>query len=190
MTVRLLGALALVAVLALIAVGRSTGDGGAPRASSPCGPVERAPRELGLDRTRELTLCLLNAERGKRSLAPLRREARLELASQRHSEDMVTRRFFDHDSPGGADPQARMLAAGYASGNAFTGENIAWATGPAASPAEIVRLWMNSPPHRRDILQLGFVEIGVGVAPGAPRAPRSKDPPYTYTTDFGGPPLR
>jgi uncharacterized protein YkwD len=180
----------MVAVVASIAVARSVGEGGAPNTSSPCGPVERPPRELGLDRTRQLTLCLLNAERGERSLPALRREGRLELASQRHSEDMVTRRFFDHDNPDGADPQARMRAAGYASGNAFTGENIAWATGPAASPAEIVRLWMNSPPHRKDILQPGFVEIGLGVAPGAPKAPRSSDPPYTYTTDFGGPPLR
>ena len=47
---------------------------------------------------------------------------------------------------------------------------------------------MHSPPHRENILRGEFTEIGVGLAPGAPATPHSKDPPWTYTTDFGGPP--
>jgi uncharacterized protein YkwD len=152
--------------------------------------VDLWPRDLGLERTSELTLCLLNEERAKHRLAPLRSDARLALAAERHSQDMVERRFFEHDAPGGIDPQKRMLGAGYPSNNAFTGENIAWATGQKASPAQIVDLWMHSPPHRKNILRPEFVEIGIGVAPGAPKRPRSADPPVTYTTDFGGPPLR
>ena len=135
-------------------------------------------------------MCLLNRERAKHDLPPLRRRAQLDLASRRHSEDMIARKFFEHDTPEGVDPQQRMLAAGYPSNNAFTGENIAWATGPRSSPAEIVDLWMHSPPHRENILRREFTEIGVGLAPGAPAAPRSEDPPWTYTTDFGGPPVR
>jgi uncharacterized protein YkwD len=103
---------------------------------------------------------------------------------------MVARHFFEHATPDGVDPQQRMLAAGYPSNNAFTGENIAWATGPSASPAEIVSLWMHSPPHREDILRREFTEIGIGLAPGAPATTHAKDPPWTYTTDFGGPPVR
>jgi uncharacterized protein YkwD len=168
----------------------SCGSGARPAASSRCGPVDTWPRDLGLARTRTATLCLLNAERARRGLPALAEEGRLELAAQRHSEDMVRRRFFEHDNPDGASPQARMFAAGYASNNAFTGENIAWATGGRASPREIVKLWMHSPPHREDILRTAFVEIGIGVAPGAPATPHSDDPPATYTTDFGGPPQR
>jgi uncharacterized protein YkwD len=186
---RVLLAIAVVAVLALGYAARGSGQHGGGQPSR-CGSVGFSPRDLGLEQTSELTLCLLNEERAKRGLAPLRRDARLELAAQRHSQDMVEHKFFEHDAPGGIDPQQRMLAAGYPSNNAFTGENIAWATGQKASPAEIVDLWMHSPPHRRDILQAQFVLIGIGVAPGAPRPPRSTDPPFTYTTDFGGPPIR
>jgi uncharacterized protein YkwD len=179
-------AIAVVAVVGFSFVARGSGHG--PR--SQCGPVDLWPRDLGLERTSELTLCLLNEERAKHRLAPLRSDARLALAAERHSQDMVERRFFEHDAPGGIDPQKRMLGAGYPSNNAFTGENIAWATGQKASPAQIVDLWMHSPPHRKNILRPEFVEIGIGVAPGAPKRPRSADPPVTYTTDFGGPPLR
>jgi hypothetical protein len=186
---RLLLPIAAIALVAFLLVPNRSGGGAAGRAS-PCGPVELAPRELGLERTRALTLCLLNASRAKHGLAPLHREERLELASQRHAEDMVARRYFEHDDPGGVDPQDRILATGYPAHNAITGENIAWATGPKASPARVVDLWMHSPPHRENILRAGFTEIGVGVAPGAPAQPRSADPPATYATDFGGPPIR
>lgn len=157
--------------------------------SSPCGPaVGEQPGKLGLRRTRGLILCLLNVERARAGLVPLRRNAQLELASQRHSRDMATRKFFEHSSPEGIDPQQRMLAAGYRSDNASSGENIAWGTGPKATPAAIVDLWMHSPPHREDILRPAYVDVGVGMAPGAPETPHSSDPAATYTTDFGGPP--
>jgi uncharacterized protein YkwD len=190
MAARVLLALgALVAAAVLVA---TRGTDGNPRAqsASPCGPVQLEPGDLGAERARQLTLCLLNRERAQHGLPPLQRRAQLDLASQRHSEDMVARHFFEHATPDGVDPQQRMLAAGYPSNNAFTGENIAWATGPSASPAEIVSLWMHSPPHREDILRREFTEIGIGLAPGAPATPKSKDPPWTYTTDFGGPPVR
>jgi uncharacterized protein YkwD len=180
---------ALVAAAVLVAV---RGADGNPReqSTSPCGPVGLEPGDLGVERARQLTFCMLNEERARHGLPPLQRRAQLELASQRHSEDMIARRFFEHDTPDGVDPQKRMLAAGYPSDNAITGENIAWATGPSASPAEIVSMWMHSPPHRENILRREFTEIGMGLAPGAPTKPRSNDPPWTYTTDFGGPPVR
>jgi uncharacterized protein YkwD len=179
----------VVAALVFALAARGSGDGGRPAVST-CGAVERQPRELGLGRARALTLCLLNEERARHGLAGLRQDGRLQVAAQRHSRDMVDRRFFEHDTPDGIDPQQRMLAAGYRSDNAFSGENIAWATGDKASPAAIVDLWMHSPPHREDILRPEFVDVGIGVALGAPAHARSTDPPVTYTTDFGGPPVR
>jgi uncharacterized protein YkwD len=41
---------------------------------------------------------------------------------------------------------------------------------------------MNSPPHRRNILNRKFRQIGIGVAAGAPVAGSSGT---TYVTDFG-----
>ena len=180
--------LAVAGLLAFVEISQSGKAISGPR--SPCGPVQRWPRAMPRKQTRAVVLCLLNAERAKAGLPALRRDARLELASQRHAEDMVARRFFEHATPEGIEPQARMLAAGYPSNNALSGENIAWATGPSASPEAIVRLWMHSPPHREDILRPGFVDIGVGVAAGAPETPHSSDAAATYATDFGGPPQR
>ena len=184
---RALQTIAALAGLALAPLA-CVGEREPPVAGSPCGPVERQPRELGLERTRALTLCLLNAERAKRGLAGLAREPRLEQASQGHSRDMVERRFFEHDAPGGIEPYERMLAAGYPSNNASTAENIAWGTGTRGSPGGIVEAWMRSPPHREAILESRYTVVGVGVAAGAPEATEATDPPATYTTDFGGPP--
>jgi cysteine-rich secretory family protein len=178
----------LVAGRALTLAGRS------PTASSdmtsPCGQVGLPAADLGLARTRELTLCLLNGQRARRGLGPLRYEARLELASQRHADDMVGRRYFEHDTPEGVDPHARIAATGYPANNAFTGENIAWGEGAESSPVEIVDSWMHSPPHREAILHPSFSEIGVGVAIGAPERGASAAPAAAYATAFGGPPIR
>ena len=176
-----------VVVAAGLVVGRALTLPGASPASqsdktSACGQVGLPAEELGLGRTRQLTLCLLNEERGGHGLAPLRAEARLELASQRHSEDMAARHFFEHETPEGVDPQARILATGYPANNAFTGENIARGEYAESSPVEIVDSWMHSPGHRENILRAAFTEIGVGVATDGPAA--------LYTTDFGGPPVR
>ena len=127
------------------------------------------PSELGLARTRELTLCLLNEQRARQGLAPLRGEARLELAAQRYAGEMVERRFFDHVDPGGLDPQDRILLAGYPATNAWTGENLAYGTGPEGSPVEIVDRWMHSPGHKANILRRSFTEIGIGVEFDVPK---------------------
>jgi hypothetical protein len=161
-----------------------------PKVSAVCGAdVSRWASDLGLDRTRELTLCLLNEQRARRGLAPLRNELRLQLAAQRYVGEMVERRFFDHVDPGGLDPQDRILMAGYPATNAWTGENLAYGTGPEGAPAEIVDHWMHSPGHKENILRAAFTEIGIGVAFDVPKQePAGTDPGATYSTSFGGPP--
>jgi uncharacterized protein YkwD len=158
-----------------------------PAPAGACGvDAATAAAELGVARTRELTLCLLNERRAKAGLGPLRAEARLELAAQRYATAMVERKFFDHVEPGGLDPQDRILMAGYPSNNAWTGENLAWGNGSESAPAEIVDTWMHSPGHRRNILRAEFVEIGIGVELAVP----NRKPGATYVTTFGGPPTR
>jgi uncharacterized protein YkwD len=180
-----------IALIAVLAAG--CGQAEAPTRSdktSTCGQVGFRAADLGLKRTRELTLCLLNQERARRGVAPLRYNARLEAAAQAHSDDMVARRFFEHHTPEGLEPYARMAAAGYPATNAFTGENIAWGEGAESAPAEIVDTWMHSPPHRRAILHPQYSEVGVGVAFGGPESDPGGPPAATYTTNFGGPPMR
>jgi uncharacterized protein YkwD len=170
----LLGALALPRVEASF-----VGDAdGCPRSGD-------LPKSDGLDSTRAAILCLLNDERAQHGLAPLTTSALLELASQRHSEDMGLRKFFAHETPDGADPGRRMEAVGYPVTSTTTGENLAWGTGPEATPVRIVKGWMNSPGHRENILRPEFTQVGVGVAYEAPIA-SATGPVGVYTTDFGG----
>jgi uncharacterized protein YkwD len=189
---RLLLVLLVVPLLLLAVALRQSGSHAQtqPKLSSACGQdVNGWPRELGLERTRELTLCLLNERRAGEGLGPLRDDARLELAAQRYVGDMVKRRFFDHVDPGGLDPQDRILMAGYPATNAWTGENLAYGTGPEGSPAQIVDHWMHSPGHKANILRAAFTEIGIGVAFDVPKQePAGTDPGATYATSFGGPP--
>jgi uncharacterized protein YkwD len=46
------------------------------------------------------------------------------------------------------------------------GENLAWATGSAASARLIVRMWLTSAEHRANLLRPGYHRVGLGFAHG------------------------
>jgi uncharacterized protein YkwD len=129
------------------------------------------------------TRCLLNAQRAANGLPALRVDRRLAGAARSHSGDMVRRRYFDHVSPTGSTLGSRIREAGYARGarSWSGGETIAYATGGAGTPAGIVALWMSSPPHRAEILDPGFRQVGIGLAVHTPTGQRGA----TVTADFG-----
>ena len=164
---------ALVAVAALAV---------APQAASArhCKRGGLDPNRVSIHKVQTATLCLLNNERRHRGLPRLHENHRLDLASMRHARDMARHDFFAH-----GDFVGRIKATDYLAGaGAWTvGENIAWGAGPYATPKGIVRMWMNSPPHRDNILSRRFREIGIGIARGAPRGGVSDG--ATYATDFG-----
>jgi uncharacterized protein YkwD len=116
----------------------------------------------------------LNQARGVHGLAPLRVDWRLERAARTHSEDMLRRDYFDHGA------FARRIRSFGATGPAF-GENLAWGIGAAA--ATIVRMWLNSPGHRENLLRPGFRRVGLA-------APRGEFLGYAnarvVTVDFAG----
>jgi uncharacterized protein YkwD len=147
-----------------------------------CAHALSLPTSGNRDDIRQSTLCLLNLQRAKAGLSPLHRNARLELASQRHSDDMAGRHFFAHENPDGIPPERRMARARYRA--RVVGENLAWGSESEATPEYIVVGWMNSPHHRDNILEPRFREIGIGVAAGAPRALIGQRAAI-YTTDFG-----
>ena len=144
------------------------------------------PKPERIVETRGQILCLLNEERADHGLPALRYNPLLELASQRHSEDMAARDFFAHNTPDGVDPQARMAAAGYPLVGRHTGENLYWGEEMHAPPVAAMDGWMHSPGHRENILRPEFAEVGVGVAYDAPVA-GGHGRSALYTTDFGGP---
>ena len=175
-----------LAVLALVALWPREHH----RKLDPCGPITHPPAQTGLETAGRSTLCLVNRERTQRGLPPLRENALLSQASLEHSQDMVRRGYFEHDTTDGRSVGDRLRAIGYSRGfSASAGENIAYGSGKKATPAAIVQAWMRSPGHRADILRPTFTEIGVGIALGAPELPQgAQQVSATYTTDFGGVP--
>lgn len=147
-----------------------------------CEHADRPPGRAGIEAARAATLCLLNMEREEHGVGPLEQDRALERAAQHHSEDMVARRFFDHDDPDGRTPEERMRAAGYEGPR--TAENIAHGARSQATPVRITEGWMDSPDHRRNILDPLLTEIGIGIALRAPREEGEQG--ATYTTNFGG----
>jgi uncharacterized protein YkwD len=132
---------------------------------------------------RGVVLCLMNRQRAALGLRALRSNAVLGAAAGQYAQLMVVQRFFDHVSPTGSTLRSRVARAGYLRGSYFLGEDIATGSGTDATPAAIVDAWMNSPPHRRNILEPTFRDAGMGVVPGS----ATDDAPdgATYVVDFG-----
>jgi uncharacterized protein YkwD len=132
------------------------------------------------------TLCELNHTRGRYGLHHLRLNKRLSRAARRHARDMARRNYFSHDTLGGGSFLDRIRRTGYLRGahSWIVGENLAWGSRGYSRPQVIMRMWMNSPGHRANILNGSFREIGIGVAYDSP-VPHGGHPAGTYATDFG-----
>lgn len=100
----------------------------------------------------------------ERRLGPLRHDDRLRRSARAHSDDMAARGYFAHIAPDGKSPGQWMRELGYA---APAGENIACGQ---PDPPRVMMTWMNSPPHRANIVHPAVRAIGVGVhhGPGGP----------------------
>lgn len=121
-----------------------------------------------LDALREKALTEMNADREDEGLPALELQDALNTAAQSHGEDMVENDYYAHVSPGGAGPQDRFLDAGGSRAN-IVRENIARCSGCALPPDEdrveaFETGWMNSPPHRENILSRGLEGFGFGIA--------------------------
>ena len=134
---------------------------------------------------RSAVRCLVNVERAKHGLRGLSSNARLNAAADAHSADMVARQYFAHVTPEGGTVTDRVRQTGYLGGSNdwALGEDIGWGTSTLSTPDAIFHAFMNSPPHRRVILDRDFRQIGVGVAPGVPVAGESGG--ATFVLDFG-----
>ncbi len=105
-------------------------------------------------------LTKVNEERAVQGKPALIRSAELDNVAQAHARDMALRDYFSHDSEDyGIDYAGRLDAVDPAPYN-FMGENIA---AGQSSPTAAMTTWMNSPPHRDNILQDNFEHMGVGV---------------------------
>ncbi|MFC7265164.1 CAP domain-containing protein [Streptomyces lutosisoli] len=115
-------------------------------------------------------VALVNSERSKVGCSPLTLNAKLAKAAQAHSADMASHQNMSHTGSDGSDPGTRITRAGYIWSS--YGENVAYGY---STPEQVMAAWMASPGHKRNILDCGFKEIGVGLA----------QPGSYWTQDFG-----
>ncbi len=124
-------------------------------------------------------LAKMNAARTTNGLPALKTSKVLRGSARTHSRYLLTTGTFTHDGPGGAPFWKRLVAAGFPKTKTM-GENLAVMEGCPKTAARIVELWMNSPPHRRNLLSTRFNVVGVGIVSGGTCGKA------VYTTDFGG----
>ena len=106
-------------------------------------------------------LTLINAERESRDLPAYRLQPQLQAAARRHSQDMACKGFLSHTGSDGSSVRDRVEDEGY--DWLWIGENI-FATGDtsSAAPQRAFDWWMNSAPHRANLLSPNYTEVGLG----------------------------
>jgi uncharacterized protein YkwD len=150
----LAGTLALLLGVAGLTVSlRAEGEAGAN--------IERAERVNAM-------LDLANAQRAKAGLQPLRANSRLMQAAQTQAEQTASARQLQHVLPNAKypRPEDRLDASGYP-WRAWA-ENIAFGQ---RTPSDAVEAWMQSPGHRKNLLDPKYTELGTGVAVDATGRP-------------------
>lgn len=117
--------------------------------------------EFKLSKDEQAILDLINAQREKAEKPPLKANGQLTEAARGHAVNMAKQKKMDHvlDDKGPAD---RVKEIGYK--YKVTGENVAMT--PKLNPQQAVKVWMNSPPHKANILseKFAYEETGIGLA--------------------------
>jgi uncharacterized protein YkwD len=136
----------------------------------------------------------VNAVRRQHGLPALTWADSLHALAQMHSQDMARRDFFGHTNPSGQGVEQRARRLGLSCRRVITdtsyvdtfGENLFTANryhaytdrsrggehieriyewkSPGAIPDEVVAGWMNSPPHRRNLLSRRYVTESISLA--------------------------
>lgn len=107
-----------------------------------------------------------NQQRMWQNLALLAPSESLAGIARGHSQDMLTRGFFDHRTPEGTGSADRIARQGLS----FTvsSENIYLMRNGTTDAAELASImvggWMKTKAHRRNMLDPAFLYLGVGVA--------------------------
>lgn len=116
---------------------------------------------------------LVNAEREKIGLAPVRFSPPLSFLARKHSQDMALREDISHLSTTGETYSDRLVKGGFYF--IKNGENVAYSE--TFIPEFIHQGFMGSPGHRANVLDPDFDELGIGVV-------FKKDKGYYVTQDF------
>ncbi|SHE33722.1 uncharacterized protein, YkwD family [Seinonella peptonophila] len=120
------------------------------------------PKNHQLNEYEKEVIRLVNEERKKNGLKPLKTHQDLSFVARKKSADMCDNNYFNHDSPTYGSPEQMVNDHGISYYHGV-GENIAEGY---QTPAETINAWMNSEGHRRNILDPDYTHIGVGYVDG------------------------
>lgn len=123
-----------------------------------------------------------NASRAANGVAALSLNQKLDAAAQANADDMAARNYWSHNTPEGNPPWIWVTAQGYAYQK--LGQNLA--TGFSDEQSTIDG-WMNSPPHRENLLDPDFTDVGFGFA-NCPNYTAAGGGPMTIIVAFYGEP--
>src|SRR4051794_23247542 len=129
----------------------------------------------------------INTVRSSYGLKPLALSSKLTSAAAAHTREMGADGYFEHESFD-STPFWKRVARWYPSRgwrSWSVGENLAYSS-PDISADSAVEMWMNSSPHRKNMLSRSWREIGISAihfdaAPGAYNGAAVT----IVTTDFG-----
>ena len=159
-----------VAVPAIFAPPKLPAPPGAPDPE----PIPAPPAVVNLE---QQMIEVINARRQAEGLSPYQADAELTRVAVAHAQDMVVRDYFSHFTPEGLSPRDRFRDHGV---NTVynVGENIQRNTRSENETVPFALEWfMNSGPHRQNILHQTHNRIGVGIVEGPPGW-------YTLVLDF------
>lgn len=165
------------------------GPAAAPRPSVPggesCDGAHEPTTPENLRQAEIAVRCLTNAARREQGLDELRFDERLARAAATRSNDMAEANFFGHQGPGNSNVRTAVSRTGWTPENEswLLGENIGWAGGKGATPARLMRSWLNSRSHRENLFAPHFETTGVGAVAAVPR--RDAKAGATFTQVFG-----
>jgi hypothetical protein len=111
--------------------------------------------------TEKSVISLVNDDRSARGIPTLNENSELSHAAMEKAMDMVANNYFDHNSPSGLTPWYWIEKSNY--NFRFAGENLAI---NFDDNTQQENAWMDSPSHRKNILNPKYHEIGVAVLKG------------------------
>jgi uncharacterized protein YkwD len=154
----------------ILAVGLLGLAGASSASATSCPNTDAQVSGLSQDQMESSIGCLINEERASFGLQPVQSNAKLRQAALSHSREMISEGYFEHTSPAGLSFVDRIEQYGYMKGvrSWDVGENLVWGSEQLSTPGALVTAWMNSPPHRENLLRGRYTEIGIAAVVGTP----------------------
>jgi uncharacterized protein YkwD len=135
-----------------------------PQTAQPAAPSPQRPLTM-LEQQAIETIKITNDFRRRNGLPEFDQDAVCMAAAQDHAQDMARRGYFDHFGPDGSSPTIRYNRRNSAGQKVIRiTENIA--RGNGTTPESALKMWLESPGHRKHLVGREMNHIGVGVANG------------------------